>query len=319
MVSAVNESRLSRSINAVIVVIRHDSLRLLVAAITIAAILSFSLAFVVREGRAAVVTRFGEPVAIVQDAGVHFKAPWPIDQANIVDLRNRILTTPEIELLTRDKKNIILMTSATWRTTDPLLFHRALGSIEDADQKLAALLGNANIETFGKYDLSALVSTESSTLRVTEIEENVLASVNLVARERYGIEVVSLGFRRVSLPEQNIAFVLDQMRAERGRFAATFRSQGELEASKIRTAADVEAGRILAEAEEEAARIRGEADAKAARIYLAAHRKAPEFYRFQRSLESLERILGEESNLTLRTDAEPFSLLKSSAPSTGQQ
>ncbi len=313
MVPAIGQSRVAQAVSNAINFARNHTLRLLVAILTLMAIFSFSLAFIVKEGRAAVVTRFGDPIAIIENPGLHFKAPWPIDLASEVDLRNRILTTPKIELLTRDKKNIILMTSATWRPSDPLLFYRSVGTTQSADQKLSDLLANANIATFGKYDLSALVSTESSNLRVSEIESSTLSAVNNVARQRYGIEVLTVGFRRVSLPAQNTAFVLDQMRAERGRFAASFRAEGQLEASRIRNAADLEAAQILAEAEAEATRIRGEAEAEAARIYLAAHRKAPDFFRFQRSLESLERILGEDSSITLRTDAEPFSLLKSAS------
>ena len=67
-------------------------------------------------------------------------------------------------------------------------------------------------------------------------------------------------------------------------------------------------------ATEDAARIRGEADAEAARIYAEAHREDPELYRFTRGLESLSKIVGDETTLVLRTDAEPLSLLKSQKP-----
>ena len=243
---------------------------------------------------------------------MHFKLPWPIDQANSIDLRRRVLSTPKIELLTRDKKNIVLMTSAVWRPSDPLMFFKAVGTIDAADDKLRGLVTNAQIAAFGRHDLSALVSTDETTLKVATIEGEILEAVNQISQGEYGIEVLSIGFRRVSLPEENVRFVFEQMRAERQQHAAVFRAEGELQASKIRTEADLEAARIRAEGEEAAARILGTAEAEAAAIYAEAHGKDPDFYQFLRSLESLDRVIGEKANVTLRTDAEPFHLLKES-------
>ena len=289
-----------------------NGLRYVAGAFVLTAILGFALSFSVREGRASVVTRFGSPVRVVTDAGLQLKAPWPVDRATEIDMRRRVLSTPQTELLTRDKKNIVLMTSAAWRPANPLTFYRAVGTVTDADDKLTGLVTNAQIAVFGKYDLAALVSTDASTLQIDAIEEEILGAVNQISVDKYGIEVISVGFRRVSLPEQNVRYVFDQMRAERRQHAATFRAEGKLEAARIRSEADLEAARIRANGEEEAARIRGEAEAEAARIYAAAHGKDPDFYKFLRSLESLDRVVGDNASVTLRTDAEPFRLLKES-------
>ncbi|MEM9458149.1 MAG: protease modulator HflC [Myxococcota bacterium] len=296
------------------------ALRYVAGGFATAAIVGFALSFTVKEGRAFVVTRFGSPVRVVADAGPHLKAPWPIDRVSEIDMRRRVLSTPQTELLTRDKKNIVLMTSAAWRPADPLAFYRSVGTVDDADDKLIGLVTNAEIAVFGKYDLAALVSTDETTLQVDAIEEEILGAVNEIATGKYGIEVISVGFRRVSLPEQNVPYVLEQMRAERRQHAAAFRAEGELEAARIRSEADLTAARIRATGEEHAARIRGEAEAEAARIYAASHGKDPEFYRFIRSLESLDRIVGDNANVTLRTDAAPLRLLKESVavePSAG--
>ncbi|MEM6733858.1 MAG: SPFH domain-containing protein, partial [Myxococcota bacterium] len=193
--------------------------------------------------------------------------------------------------------------------TEPVLFHRALGSIRDADEKVGSLLVNATIAAFGRYDLSAVVSTTESSLRVDEIEREIVAAVNEVSSPKYGIRALHAGFQRISLPENNIEYVLDQMRAERREHAAKFRAEGQLEAARIRSTADLESAEILAKAAQEAAEIRGEAEAEAARIYAEAYSLDPRLYRFLRSLESIEKTLGERSTVTLRTDSEPFHLL----------
>ena len=289
---------------------RKDVPRFAIGAVTAGALVVYAISFQVHESETAVVTQFGKPVRVADTSGLHFKAPWPIAKAIPIDRRARILTAPPTELLTRDKKNIVLTTSVTWRVADPVQFHRSVRSIGNADDKLQGLVTNANIATFGQYDLAALVSTDPTTLNIEGIQTDVLRAVNAVATTRYGIKAETLGFRRVSLPAQNIPFVLEQMRTERQQFAARFRAEGALEAERIRSGADLEAARLIAEAQEEATRLLGEADAETAQIYAKAHAAAPEFYAFIRSLESLRHIVGENASLTLRTDVAPFSLLK---------
>ena len=94
------------------------------AAVTLIAGSAFT--FSNKASTATILTRFGSPTATTTTPGLHFKLPWPIDQANSIDLRRRVLSTPKIELLTRDKKNIVLMTSAVWRPSDPLMFFKAV-------------------------------------------------------------------------------------------------------------------------------------------------------------------------------------------------
>ena len=214
-------------------------------------------------------------------------------------------------MLTRDKKNIILLCYAVWRVDDPLLFHQSVGSMAGADTKLDGLVTNSMISVLGRYDLSALVSTEPEDLHVDDIEGEVLQTASEAAVGKYGIAIEEIGFKRLSLPEGNIRYVFEQMRAERKQYAARFRAEGDREASKIRSETDLEAATIRAEARESAARIRGEAEAEAARIYAEAHKADPEFYRFLRSLDSLGRIVGKKTTVILRTDTEPFNLLES--------
>ena len=117
----------------------------------------------VRQGNAVLISRFGKPVRVVQDAGLAWKMPWPIDQATVVDQRIRVFETSHTEMLTRDKRNVILLTFATWRIQDPLRFVQAVGSTEGAELKLDGLITNAKIGVMGRHDLAALVSTDQET------------------------------------------------------------------------------------------------------------------------------------------------------------
>ena len=100
------------------------------------------------------------------------------------------------------------------------------------------------------------------------------------------------------------------LKAERAQYAAKFRAEGEKEAAEIRADTDLEAAKLRAEGEEKAEEIRGNAEAEAAKIYASAHQLDPEFYKFLRSLDSMDKMLGKNSTVVLDTDTPPFSVLK---------
>jgi membrane protease subunit HflC len=285
-------------------------LRASVGTLALGAIVFYATAVIVREGEAALVTRFGRPLRVAAEPGLHWKLPWPIDQALVLDMRRRVYETGHTEMLTRDKKNIIARTFVVWRIGDPLAFTQAIGASGGAETRLDGLLTNAAIGTLGSHDLSALVSTTPGDLQVDRIESELLASTAPVALESYGVRIEQIRLERISLPEENVKAVFEQMRAERNQFAAKFQAEGEREASAIRAEADLEAARIRAKGEEEEARIRGQSAADVAKTYADAHRVNPDLYRFTRSLESLDKLVTGNTTLILRTDSEPFSLLQ---------
>jgi membrane protease subunit HflC len=289
-------------------------LRAIIGTLALGAIVFSATAVVVKEGEAVFITRFGRPLRTATDAGLHWKLPWPIDQASLLDMRRRVYETGQTEMLTRDKKNIIARTFVVWRIGDALAFVQAVGTGGGAEGKLDGLLTNAAIGTLGGHDLSALVSTTPADLQVDQIESELLAATAPVAARNYGVAIEQIRIERIALPEENVKAVFEQMRAERRQFAAKFEAEGELESSRIRSQAELEAAQIRAKGAEEEARIRGESAAQIARTYADAHKVDPELYRFTRSLDSLDKLVNGRTSLILRTDSEPFSLLQSKDP-----
>jgi membrane protease subunit HflC len=285
-------------------------LRAVVGTLALAAIVFYATAVVVGEGQAVLVTRFGRPLRAATNAGLHWKLPWPVDRASLLDMRRRVYETGQTEMLTRDKKNIIARTFVVWRIGDPLAFTQAIGDEGGAESKLDGLLTNAAIGTLGGHDLSALVSTNPGDLQSDQIESELLGSTAPLALRSYGVTIEQIRLERIALPEENVTAVFDQMRAERRQFAAKFEAEGEREASAIRSEAELEAARIRAKGAEETARIRGESAAQVAKTYGDAHRIDPNLYRFTRSLEALDKLVTGNTSLILRTDSEPFSLLQ---------
>ena len=98
-------------------------------ALVVVAILGFAMfSFQVASNEGAVLTRFGSPVRTLQEPGLYFKWPWPIDTVNRFDARLAFHDTRLSEALAQDKHNIILPVFIAWRVADPLKFLQALGT-----------------------------------------------------------------------------------------------------------------------------------------------------------------------------------------------
>lgn len=296
-------------------------LNVVVALILVTSLVGYACYLQVREGSAAVVTRFGEPVRSIEEPGPYFKLPWPIEDARIFDMRKRVFNTPYTATLTRDRRNVVLLTYVVWQIEDPRRFLQSVGDETAASAKLDGMVTAAKNTLMGRYDLSALVSTDPEQIKTPEIEAEILTEVQGRAAEKFGIEIEQVGFKRIAYEEANVTAVLAQMRAEREAEAKQLRAEGDKESRRIRDEAAVKSEEILREGRLGAGRIRGEAERAAAEIYAKAHRTDPEFYRYWRSLEALKKTLGQDATVVLRTDQGFFDLLTDPplTPRTGEE
>lgn len=268
----------------------------------------------VSEGTAVVVTRFGNPTRQLVEPGAYFKLPWPVEDARIVDLRQHVFNTPYTATLTHDRRNVVLSTFVVWNVADPLLFLQSAGSVEAVSAKIDGMVTAAKNTRMGGYDLSALVSTDSSQLQSERIEQQLLEDVRQDASEKFGIQIRQIGINRIAYESSNVAAVLAQMKAERESAAKQLRALGEKDANAIRDDAVVRSEEILRDGRLAAGEIRADAEQKVSEIYAQAHLRDPEFYRFWRSLEALKRSLGSDSTIILRTNEGFMDLLTDPPP-----
>ncbi len=269
---------------------------------------------IVDETEHAIITQFGRPTAVHHEAGLYFKLPAPIQRVTRFDKRILFTATGETEFLTADKKNVVVSTYISWRIADPLQYLAALIVREFAETRLIALVKSELGGALGDLPFASIVPATVETDGLARLEELVFTACSTVALRDFGIEIVSLGVRRLNFPLQNQQSVFARMRAERARIASGYRSQGDAEAQKIRAEADRERDEILAGAEAAAARLRGEGEAEAARVYADAYNGHQSFYRFLRTLESYKKVLGNNTTLVLPADSPFLEVLLSRTP-----
>ena len=277
--------------------------RFSIAIFTLIILFVLSTIIVVDETEQIVILQFGKPVQTITDPGLNFKFPAPIQVSNSFDKRLLEYDVPPEEILSRDKKSLIIDNYVRWRIVDPLLFLQTVRAIPTAKTRLDDIVYSELRQELGNHDMAEII---------TETRELIMEKVTIASNEetsKYGIEVIDVRIRRVDLPQQNEASIYARMEAERKRQANKFRSEGEEEAQKIRAATDRDKTIILAEAYKTAQQIRGEGEAEALDIYATSFSKDPDFYEFLRTLETYEKVIDKKTTLVLPGDSKLFKAL----------
>ena len=267
------------------------------------AILVLSTVFTIDETRQVVILQFGEPVRIIKTPGLHFKLPAPLQVAQRFDDRLLEYDVPPEEILSKDKKSLIVDNYVRWRIADPLLFLQTVQTEPIAKTRIDDIVYSELRRELGTHNMSEII---------TERREIIMEKVtrqSAIATKPYGIEVVDVRLKRVDLPQNNEQSIYRRMQAERIRQANKFRSEGEEESQKIKASTDKDKTIILADAYKEAEEVKGEGEAKAVDIYARAFSKDPDFYEFYRTLETYKIILDKKTTLVLPTNSKLFDIL----------
>lgn len=291
-----------------------------VAAIFAAVLLSDTL-FTVRETEQVVITQFGKPVGRpIITPGLRAKLPF-VQKVHAFEKRFLEWDGDPNQIPTNDKRFIWVDTYARWRVTDPLLFFQRLRDERGAQSRLDDILDGETRNTIAKNELIDLVRTTNRAFVIsgdaleTEMEvervafgrEKLTAEVLLNARRRtgdLGIEILDFRIKRINYVDAVRQEVYARMISERTRIAERYRSEGAGEAARIAGERQRELQVIASDAYRQAQEIRGKADAEATNIYASAYGRDPEFYRFLKSMGTLESSIDPETVLVLSTDSD---------------
>ena len=270
-------------------------------------VVGYSALFTVRQTEQALVVRLGEPVRVVTEPGLNFKAPF-IDTVISIDKRILDLENPAQEVIASDQKRLVVDAFARYRIKNALRFYQSIGTIQAANIQLTTLLNASLRRVLGEVTFIQVVRDEREGL-MTKIRDQLDKEA-----DGYGIQVVDVRIRRADLPEQNSQAVYDRMKTERQREAAEFRAQGGQKAQEIRSKADREATVIIADANSKAEQTRGEGDGERNRLFAEAYGQDADFFAFYRSMTAYENGLkGNDTRFLLRPDSDFFRYFGSAA------
>jgi modulator of FtsH protease HflC len=276
-------------------------------ALFVIAIVGYSSMFTVAQTEQVLVVRLGEPIRVVTQPGLNFKAPF-IDTVISIDKRILDLENPSQEVIASDQKRLVVDAFARYRIKNALRFYQSIGSIQAANIQLTTLLNASLRRVLGEVNFITVVRDEREAL-MARIREQLDKEA-----DGYGIQVVDVRIRRADLPEQNSQAVYQRMQTERQREAAEFRAQGGQKAQEIRSRADREATVIVAEANSTAEQVRGTGDGERNRLFAEAYGKDPDFFAFYRSMTAYETGLrSNDTRFLLRPDSDFFKFFSNSS------
>jgi modulator of FtsH protease HflC len=270
-------------------------------------IVGYGSVFTVSQTEQVLVVRLGEPIRVVTEPGLNFKAPF-IDTVISIDKRILDLENPSQEVIASDQKRLVVDAFARYRIKNALRFYQSIGSIQAANIQLTTLLNASLRRVLGEVTFIQVVRDEREAL-MARIRDQLDKEA-----DGYGISVVDVRIRRADLPEQNSQAVYQRMQTERQRQAAEFRAQGGQNAQEIRSKADREATVIVAEANSTAEQVRGVGDAERNRLFAEAYGQDPDFFAFYRSMTAYENGLkSNDTRFLLRPDSDFFKFFSNSS------
>lgn len=252
-----------------------------------------------------VITQMGMPIRVASEPGLHFKIPF-IQQTTTFSRQLLDYDANAAEIITSDKKNMLVDNFAKWKIVDPLLFLQTVRDFGGAQARLDDIIYSELRVELGRHPLHEIISTKR-----TQIMETVRKASDEKARA-YGILINDVRIKRADMPPEIANSIYNRMKAERQRIAKEYRSEGNEEAMKIRAETDKQRIVLLAEAYKSEQEIKGQGDAEAVHIYASEFSKDPKFYEFIRSLEAYKKSLSDKTIMVLSHDSEFLKTFSSS-------
>lgn len=262
--------------------------------------LASSSMVVTNEDEYSLIRQFGKIDHVVTSSGISFKIPL-IQSVDKLPKQTLLYDLSSSDVITSDKKTMIMDSYILWHITDPLKFAQTLNSsLTNAEGRLDTIVYNSTKNIISSWSQDEVISGRNGELS-TAIMENIGNSL-----EQYGIELLSFETKALDLPSDNKAAVYERMISERDNIAATYTAEGNSEAQIIRNTTDKEVSVMLSEAEKDAEILIAEGEAEYMRILSEAYADASrtEFYSYVRSLDALKASMtGENKTIILSPDS----------------
>lgn len=268
--------------------------------VVILLIVAFNSAFVIKENQYGIVKEFGKIEKVIAEPGLYFKIPV-IQEVDTVSKELLLYDIAKSDVITKDKKSMIVDSFVLWRITDPKVFAQTLNtSTINAEGRIDVAVYNAI-----KSVISSMTQADIIAARGQELTNYIMGNVSSSIGQ-YGIEISTVEIKLLDLPEDNKDAVFERMISERENIAATYTAEGNAEAQVIRNTTDKEATLLISEAEKKAEILKAEGEAEYMRIMSEAYQdeQKADFYSFTRSLDALKNsVKGDNKTVILDKDS----------------
>lgn len=280
------------------------------------------------------IRQFGKVQRTISTAGVSFKVPF-LQTVNTIPKDIQLYDLAPSDVITSDKKTMVVDSYVLWKVSDPLRFAQTLSfSVVNAENRIDTIVYNATKNAIsnmtqeevirsrdGKMTVSfqesevsgndlavgedgSVGESRTQEVKIKSLTEEIMENIDDVY-DQYGIEITAVEVKKLDLPDDNKEAVYARMVSERENIAAQYTAEGEAAAQVIRNTTDKEVSISISRAEAEAEKIVAEGEAEYMRILSDAYNEEDrsDFYSFVRSLDAARSSLT-GGNKTLILDAD---------------
>ena len=268
--------------------------------IAIAAVITIvNSLFVIKENQYGLVREFGKIERVISEPGLYFKIPF-VQEKDTVTKELMLYDIAKSDVITKDKKSMIVDSFVLWKVTEPRVFAQTLNtSSSGAEARINVAVYNAI-----KNVISSMTQTDIIAARGQELTDLIVA--NLDAISQYGIAITTVEIKLLDLPEDNKGAFFERMISERENIAATYTAEGNSEAQVIKNSTDKETALLISEAQKEAEILRAEGEAEYMEIMASAYNdeSRADFYSYIRSLDAIKSaVKGGDKTIILDKDS----------------
>ena len=265
--------------------------------------------YILPEGQAAAILRFGEYTSIVERAGFKWRLPSPIEShefVNVQELRQvevgyrgnvKQKSREESLMLTNDQSIVDLQFAVQYRITNPADFLFNNRQDRDPEGIVRQAAETAMRSVVGRKQIDQVLYAEKDDVGKQARKE----MQAIMERYKAGITIVDLTIQQVQPPEQVQAAFEDANKAAQDKERLI--NEGIAYANDVIPKARGSAARLLQEAEGYKSRIvvSAEGDASRFKQILGEYSKAPQVTRERMYLETMQQVFSNTSKVFVDT------------------
>lgn len=292
------------------------------------------------ENQYKLIRQFGKVQRVITTPGLSFKVPL-LQSVDTIPKEILIYDLPASDVITSDKKTMIVDSYVIWRVTDPLRFAQTLSySVANAENRIDTIVYNATKNTISNMTQDEVIRSRDGKMTVTVEEDESVSSNDISIEEKtevvqikslteeimehigtvyeqYGIEIQTVEVKKLDLPDDNKQAVYNRMISERENIAAQYTAEGESQARMIENTTDKEVSIMKSEAAAQAEELKAQGEAEYMRILSDAYadENRSDFYNFVRSLDAAKKSMtGTDKTLILPADSPIAKIFTGSNP-----
>ena len=282
------------------------------------------------------IRQFGRVQRVISQPGLSVKIPL-IETVDVIPKELLLYDLPASDVITSDKKTMIVDSYVLWRVTDPLKFAQTLsGSVSNAENRIDNIVYNATKNTISNMTQDAVILSRDGKMTVTVTEDPDLTSNDLPVEgevqqvveitslteeimtriggveSQYGIEIETVDVKKLDLPDDNKQAVYTRMISERENIAAKYTAEGQSQAQIIVNTTDKEVSIMLSDAQAKAEATIAAGEAEYMRILSDAYSDPDkaDFYNFVRALDALKlSMAGSKEKTVILSEDSPIAAI----------